>query len=138
MEAYHHAGGPIKDKKYETEDATLDDDGRLRHFMEQTDFFQMYSQDALAAGSTRWVLARPGESYIAYTCDYRGPMGLKDVPPGTYDLRWFDPQTGVQVEQPAVRVSSGTPAWAKPAGLGNEVALYVKRTDGMVRTTANP
>ena len=68
--------------------------------MEQTDFHRMTSHDALAAGSTKWVLARPGESYIAYTYDRWGPMGLRKCrAPTTFS--GFDTQTGTQVEQQA-------------------------------------
>ena len=138
LEAYHHAGGVPKNPKYATEDATLREDGLLRRFMEQTDFYQMSSNDALAAGSTKWVLARPGESYIAYTYDYWGPMGLKSVHAGTYDLLWFDPQSVAQVEQKSVPVKTSSPSWSKPATLGNEIALYLKRTGEGARTAANP
>jgi hypothetical protein len=105
----------------------LRDDAFIPRFMQQTDFFRMHSQDELAHGSTRWVLARPGESYIAYTYDYRGPMGLKNVPGGAYDLLWFDPTNGNQVVEKSVTVSGGNPTWSKPAAFGAEVALYVKR-----------
>ena len=34
----------------------------------------MKPHDELAAGSTRWVLANPGKSYVAYTYDCRDRM----------------------------------------------------------------
>jgi hypothetical protein len=132
LEAYHHAGGPKP-----SDDATLSDDGLLRRFMEQTEFHRMDSQDSLAAGSTKWVLAWPGESYIAYTYDYWGPMGLKALPPGVYDFLWFDTQTGFQVEQKAVAVSAGGAMWSKPANIGNEIALYLRQTGDLIRTTSS-
>jgi hypothetical protein len=132
LEAYHHAGGPKP-----TDDATLRDDGLVRRFMEQTDFYRMESRDALAAGSTKWVLARPGESYIAYTYDYWGPMGLRDLPPGQYDFLWFDPVSGIQIEQRAVAVSSSDASWVKPASLGSEVAVYLKRTNELNQSASS-
>ena len=105
----------------------LPDDGRVVKFMEQTDFHAMQPRNALAAGSTKWVLANPGKSYIAYTYDYSARMGLSDLPTGIYDLLWFDPQTGVQVSQKGVKAKGGESTWSKPATMGNEVALYVKR-----------
>lgn len=105
----------------------LSADGLIAKFMEQTDFYRMTSQDDLAAGSTRWVLANPGNSYIAYTYDYSGPMGLKSMTAGTYDLKWFDTVHGNMVTQTGVAVSSGDVTWVKPDSIGNEVVLYIKR-----------
>jgi hypothetical protein len=119
LEAYHHAD--------EGSEGTLRDDGRINAFMEQTDFHVMKPRDDLAAGSTKWVLANPGDSYVAYTYDCSGPMGLKDMAAGTYDLLWFDTVDGDAVTQAGVSVPSGEAAWSKPESLGNEVALYVKR-----------
>ncbi|MBL7185758.1 MAG: hypothetical protein ISS70_05480 [Phycisphaerae bacterium] len=120
LEAYHHAGDASHEK-------TLADDGRINRFMEQTDFHKMKSRDDLAAGSAKWVLANPGSSYIAYTYDYSGPMGIKDMTAGRYNLKWFDPVDGDTVTQAGVSVSSGNVTWSKPDSMGSEVALYVKR-----------
>ena len=106
----------------------LDADSRISEFMEQTDFYKMKPLDALAAGSTRWVLANPEQSYVAYTYDYFGPMGIKDMKAGQYDLMWFDTVDGDVVTQAGVSVGSGDVAWNKPDVLiGREVALYAKR-----------
>ncbi|MHC4495731.1 MAG: hypothetical protein ACYSYM_07900, partial [Planctomycetota bacterium] len=120
LEAYHHAGDASHEK-------TLRDDGRINTFMEQTDFYKMKSRDDLAAGSTKWVLANPGSSYIAYTYDYSGPMGVKGATAGMYDLKWFDAVDGDLVTQTGVSVSSGNVTWNKPDSIGSEVALYIKR-----------
>jgi hypothetical protein len=108
----------------------LDADGKIVKFMEQTDFHRMESRDDLAAGSTRWVLANPGNSYIAYTYDDSGPMGIKDLAAGTYDLLWFDTINGKQVEQKGISIPAGNLLLSKPDAIGNEVALYVKRPGG--------
>ncbi|OHB77012.1 MAG: hypothetical protein A2Z25_22510 [Planctomycetes bacterium RBG_16_55_9] len=102
-------------------------DGHIARFMEQTEFNRMKSRDDLAAGSTRWVLAKPGESYIAYTYDCSGPMGVKDMTAGTYDLKWFDTVGGDLVSQTGVSVPSGDVTWSKPDSISKEVALYIKR-----------
>ena len=106
---------------------TLEDNGRINTFMEQTDFHKMKSRDDLAAGSTKWVLANPGSSYIAYTYDYSGTMGVRDMTAGKYDLMWFDPVDGDTVTQKDVSVSSGDATWTKPDTIGNEVALYISK-----------
>ena len=103
------------------------DDGRVVAFMEQTDWHTMRPHDHLAAGATKWVLANPGTSYIAYSYDCAGPMGLKDLAAGTYDLLWFDTVSGRMVKQPGVRVAAGGASWNKPESLGREIALYVRR-----------
>jgi hypothetical protein len=120
LEAYH----PVD----RTTDATLRDDGRVGAFLERTDVHRMKPRDDLAAGSTRWVLAHPGESYVAYTYDASGPMGVKGLPGGSYDLTWFDTVDGRTVTQAGVAVSPGDATWPKPESLGREVALYVRRS----------
>jgi hypothetical protein len=119
LEAYHHAD----DRSV----SVLRDDGRINAFMEQTDFYAMQPRDDLAAGSTKWVLAKPGDSYIIYTYDYAGPMGLKKMASGSYDLLWYDTENGRTVGQKRVSVSSGKVVWTRPNSLGSEVALYIKR-----------
>jgi hypothetical protein len=118
-EAYHHAD--------DTPEDTLKDDARIKMFMEKTDFYKMKPQDDLATGSTKWVLANSGGSYIAYTYNYSGPMGIKAMKAGTYDLKWFDTVTGKMAIQTGLSVSSPDVTWQKPDSFGNEIALYVKR-----------
>jgi len=120
LEAYHHAGDPKHEK-------TLADDGRINTFMEQTDFHKMKPRDDLASGSTKWVLANPGNSYIAYSYNCSGPMGIKGMTGGKYNLMWFDTVDGETVSQTGVSVSSGNVTWSKPDSMGSEVALYVTR-----------
>ena len=102
-------------------------DGRIAKFMEQTDFDKMASRDDLASGSTRWVLANPGSSYIAYTYAYSGPMGVKKMTAGTYELKWFDTVDADTVVQTGVSVSSGDVTWTKPDSMSREIALYIRR-----------
>lgn len=123
LEAYHHADGK------RTNENTLRDDGRIKTFMEKTEFYSMKPRDDLAAGSAKWVLANPGDAYIAYTYNYSGPMGIKDMAAGTYYLLWFDTVDGGMVEQTNVSIPSGSVLWSKPDSMGNEIALYVQRMD---------
>jgi hypothetical protein len=105
----------------------LEADGLIAEFMEQTEFYKMKSRDELAAGSTKWVLANPGNSYIAYTYDYSGPMGVKGLTAGTYDLKWFDTVNGDTVIQTGVSVPSGDVTWSRPDSMSKEIALYIRR-----------
>jgi hypothetical protein len=108
---------------------TFEDDGRLRAFMETTDFYNMSPKSELKSGSTLYVLANEPNSYIAYSHDASQNMGIRNMRTGTYLLRWFDTVRGDTVEQ-KVTVSAGDQSWPKPAKIGAEAALYVKRIEG--------
>ncbi len=111
-----------------TEVSDLADCGRLVRFFESTDFYQMAPHDELGFGGTEYVLARPGDSYIAYASKLSGQMGLRQMTRGYYSLKWYDVATGTEVRQRAAAVSAGDRAWPKPPGIGSELALYVKRS----------
>ena len=104
------------------------DDGKVVAFMEQTDWHTMKPMDTLAAGSTKWVLANPGCSYIAYTYEYERAMGIKDLTNGLYTLMWFDTVTGETVTMNDVSVAAGDAEWQKPSSMSKEIALYVHRS----------
>ncbi|MEM1063383.1 MAG: hypothetical protein AAGJ97_13740, partial [Planctomycetota bacterium] len=76
---------------------------------------------------TRWVLARPGESYIAYSYESAGTLGLKSMAAGRYDVSWLDTESGQIAERSAVQVDGGDTAFAVPEGMGREVVVYVRR-----------
>lgn len=103
----------------------LHDLGRLRTFFESTNFYEMAPHSELALGATGYVLAKPGDSYIAYTTN-AGSMGLKGMSAGTYNFTWLDTATGMTVNQNGVSVGSGDQIWNKPGGLGSEVAVYIR------------
>lgn len=106
----------------------LEADGLIARFMEQTDFHTMKPTDTLAVGSTKWVLANPGRSYIAYTYDYERAMGIKNMTPGYYTLMWFDTVTGETVTMNGVSVTSGDAEWQKPDSMDKEIVLYIRRS----------
>lgn len=103
----------------------LQDLGRMRSFFENTIFNEMAPHDELAHSETQYVLAKPGQSYIAYGSNISGSVGLKGLTGGNYDLRWFNPVTGATVNQSNVSVPAGDRQWSKPSGMGNEIALWV-------------
>lgn len=106
----------------------LEDCGRLVDFMESTDFHRMEPRSDLGAGDTRYVLAQPGTSYIAYANEGRGALGLRDLEPGRYRLRWLDTANGREAIE-ETSVSSSTTLWRRPAGIGKEAAVYVQRIE---------
>lgn len=103
-------------------------DGLIARFMEQTDFHTMKPTDTLAAGSTKWVLANPGRSYIAYTYDYKRAMGIRNMTAGYYTLMWFDAVMGQTVTRNNVFITMGDAEWQKPDSMGKEIALYIHRS----------
>jgi hypothetical protein len=105
----------------------LEDCGRLVRFFESTNFNEMAPNDELAFAGTRYVLAKPGDSYIAYAPNLEGKIGLKSLKAGKYDLRWFDCATGKEAVQKAVKVAGGNQTWTKPAGIGKELAVHISR-----------
>jgi len=46
---------------------------------------------------------------------------------GTYRFKWYDVTNGDTVLQVNVNVNAGNQTWSKPKGIGNEIAVYVKR-----------
>jgi hypothetical protein len=110
-----------------TAESDLRDCGRLVRFFESTNFNEMSPHDELSSGGTKYVLAKPGGSYIAYTPELSGEIGLKAMKHGKYEFHWFDCATGKQVLQTEVTVAEGDQAWSKPAGIGDEVAVYIRR-----------
>ncbi|RMF43444.1 MAG: hypothetical protein D6753_05145 [Planctomycetota bacterium] len=102
------------------------DGGIALRFIERTNWHRCQPHDELATGSTRWVLADPGREYLAYSYDADGPMGLRQLPAGTYDVLWFDTVTGRAVEQQVKVDTTGDVLWPVPAELGPEVALRAR------------
>jgi len=111
-----------------TPKSDLEDCGRLVRFFESTNFNEMSPHDDLAFAGTKYVLARPGESYIAYSPELQGKIGLTKLRAGIYNLRWFDCTIGREVMQEEIEVTGGSQSWAKPEGIGTEMAVYIKRS----------
>ncbi|MFH1225543.1 MAG: DUF2341 domain-containing protein [Candidatus Diapherotrites archaeon] len=112
--------------------------GRLVDFMEGTNFNEMAPHDELKFGGTEYVLAKPGDSYIAYASALSGNMGIKGMGAGTYSLKWLDTAAGTTATETKT-ISSGNQEFAKNAAIaGNEVALYIKKTSGAPPETVFP
>ena len=110
-----------------TAKSDLEDCGRLVRFFESTNFTEMSPHDELAFAGTKYVLARPGFSYIAYAPNLQGEIGLKAMRRGTYEFRWFDCVSGKEVRQARVNIKSGDQSWTKPRRIGRELAVYIRR-----------
>ena len=106
----------------------LRDMGRIVTFFESTNINEMAPHDELAFAGTGYVLAKPGNSYIAYASNLSGAVGVKNLIAGQYDFKWFDPIDSSTVNQTNISVGSGNQSWSKPGSIGNEVALYLTRS----------
>jgi hypothetical protein len=111
----------------------LQDCRHLQLFFESTNFNYMAPHDELKHSGTEYVLASPGYSYIAYSSENSGELGLQNIDAGTYDMRWYDCVTGQSLQQNNTKIPSGRQSWKKPPELGDEVALYITRSDGKVK-----
>ena len=106
--------------------------GHLVRFFEASNFNEMAPHDELRAAGTQYVLAAPGDSYMAYAAMPGETLGLKAMQAGIYSLTWYDPATGTTLTQDGVRVHRGGQHWNRPPGFAGTVALYVKRTGDAV------
>lgn len=107
--------------------AELESCGSMVTLFEGLELSGMRPHDELGLGSTRWVLAVPGDRYVLYATDADGPMGVRDLPAGSYDLTWLDAASGRTLEWSGVAAAGGATAWGRPDGLGGEVALRIVR-----------
>jgi hypothetical protein len=111
----------------------LQDCRRLQHFFESTDFNYMAPHDELKHAGTEYVLASPGFSYIAYSSENSGELGLQNLDAGNYNMRWYDCVTGQSIQQNNTGIASGRQSWKKPPEIGEEVILSITRSDGKVK-----
>ena len=120
------AGTPAKD---------LSDCSTIQWFFNGVDLTHMEPHDELAYRETQYVLAEPGQRYVAYSSRVGGSMGLsrgrlgvKDLKAGTYRLNWYDCRVGRWDPQDPVQIDGGDYAWKAPRNVGREVVVYIRRT----------
>lgn len=101
----------------------------LARFFESIDSNALAPADELAFAATQYVLAKPGERYVAYADQAKTSLGLRGLPAGRYALSWIDCDSGRRIEQADATVDGGDTAWPVPTELRGEVAVYVRRID---------
>ena len=106
--------------------ADLEDCGRLRRFMESTRFAEMAPHDELAFGASEYVLANPGQLYIAYASARSGDLGVRALAAGDWSMAFFDPVSG-KMSRSIARLPAGDRTLPTPAGFGAELAVYLER-----------
>ncbi len=110
-----------------TATSDLRDCGNVVRFFDRVDLTGLEPHDELAHADTQYVLALPGERYVAYAADRPDSVGLKAVRAGTYHFDWFDCAAGTIVAREAVIAEPGNHAWPIPGDIGDEVAVYIRR-----------
>ncbi len=98
----------------------------LTDFMEATDFHRMQPNNSLAAAGTKYLLAQPNVSYIAYTEELKGSIGIKDMTPGDYQLTWLDIPSGKIILRKST-IREGTNEFTPPADFGKEIAVWIRK-----------
>ncbi|MEM7246078.1 MAG: thrombospondin type 3 repeat-containing protein [Acidobacteriota bacterium] len=96
-------------------------------FMETAGFQTMVPSDHLALDATDFVLAEEGVTYIAYAEDLMPGdlMGLADLPASTFDLRWYEAETGNELWERGHVVPGGDWSFDVPAGMNAPLAVWL-------------
>jgi CubicO group peptidase (beta-lactamase class C family) len=97
----------------------------LQTFFESTDFYTMAPHDELRHAGTKYVLADPTRSYIAYSDQGGAPVGLKRLPPGACEVRWLDCRSGETLTEQHDWAEAGDRVFARPATFGQECVAWV-------------
>jgi hypothetical protein len=117
-------------------DDMLDDLRRLQDFMESTAFNRMTplfaNNGALTNAKrdgTKYILSNQSAGlYILYGDSNTTKLGVSAAPQGTYRLEWFDPASGTAPPvQTGTVGADGIASFTKPAGIGNEAVLYMRK-----------
>lgn len=101
--------------------------GYLRRFLERSDFGSLAPHDEIALGDTDWVLASPGERWVAFSSHTEAGLGLRGLPAGTYSLDWMDCADGREFRQYSVTLGAGDQVFERPATIGPEAVVCVRR-----------
>jgi len=120
--------GRASDPAANNDPGKYDDCARLMDFFEAADINSMSPHDDLIAGNTKWLLAKPGMSYIAYQDNLTGPIGIKSMSAGTYKLTWYDiANNAKKTEQKTL--PTGDHTFTPPPGIGTEVAVWIAKAE---------
>jgi hypothetical protein len=107
----------------------LKDCGAVVQFFGAVNLRGMEPHDELALGATQYVLARPGQRYVAYASQAQGQMGLRQMKAGRYKFSWLDCVSQRGLARDFVNVDAGDQTWEIPDGFGPEVAVYIIRLE---------
>ena len=98
----------------------------LQQFFEAADFHAMMPHDELRCAGTKYVLADPGRSYLAYADNASGVIGINGLPGGPCTVTWLDCQTGRIVSEKHSFTQPGDRSFDKPIQFGAECAAWIR------------
>jgi hypothetical protein len=98
----------------------------LQAFFEAGDFWTLSPHDELKQGQTRYVLANPGLSYIAYGDQVDQALGLKELSAGSYSVHWLDCRSGKTADSEQTVATRSDSTFLKPAGFGPQCAAWIR------------
>jgi CubicO group peptidase (beta-lactamase class C family) len=110
----------------------------LQTFFERTEFWTLAPHDELRHGDTKYVLANPGRSYIAYGNQVQDNLGLKGLPALEYAVHWLDCRSGKTADVIQVVASAGDATFARPAGFGSQCAAWIRPKAAAADAKARP
>lgn len=99
--------------------------GQLVSFMQATRCNETSPHDELARAGTDYVLANPGEVYLAYA-DSGTTLGL-NMQAGHYTVKWHDAIAGAWFDSGAMILADGDQSFTRPGTVGEEAVLYLDR-----------
>ncbi len=103
---YRHPHGDLNCEDWRSRDKLWDQTRHaLTFFRTHLPFAQMSHADDLTPGGGDYVLAKPGEVYAVYL-PAGGAAELK-VGKGAYDVRWYNPRTGGELQAGTVKRVNG-------------------------------
>lgn len=116
---------PIEGDIASTEEAYLEDCGRLVSFMESTNINEMAPHDEVVTSGTGYCLANLGGEYVIYLPDGGSiTVDLSDAT-GTLDVEWYDPKGGTYHDEGTV-TDRGSETFTPP--FSGDAVLHVVST----------
>lgn len=108
--------------------------GRMAVFMAETDFLRMRPAPTLISGDTAFLLAEPGQGFVAYAKQSARRVGVRGLAPGHYELHWFDPASGLQYAEQFLQAAVGDALLPVPVEFNDDVVVFARRIATPVET----
>lgn len=100
-----------------------------RFFLEHVPFAEMENMNHLLSGAEGYCLARPGKAYLVYLPKQGGQARLNLADDKEYRVKWFDPKSGVWLNEDHSQIVKGpgvVALGAPPAASGPDCVALLK------------